>query len=142
MPEIFQTIQNSLPELSSAGLFVLFFFGTFISEDAACLLAGTAAASGRIGFAAAVTSCFLGIFVGDVLLYGFGRVIGTKVFDNRFVKRFVSEHTTAKASVWLENNAAVAVFTSRFVTGLRLPTYLAAGALRTTRTVAGLQIPP
>jgi membrane protein DedA with SNARE-associated domain len=134
MPEFFQTIQNSLPELSTAGLLFLFFFGTFVSEDAACLLAGTAAASGRIGFAAAVTSCFLGIFAGDVLLYGVGRLLGSRFFENRFVKRFVSEHATSKASAWLKDNAAAAVFTSRFVTGLRLPTYLAAGALRTDFT--------
>ena len=131
MPEFFQTIQNSLPELSTAGLFFLFFFGTFVSEDAACLLAGTAAASGRVGFTAAVASCFLGIFAGDVLLYGAGRLLGSRVFENRFVRRFVSKNAKSKASAWLEDNAAAAVFMSRFVTGLRLPTYLAAGALRT-----------
>ena len=131
MPELFQTIQNSLPELSAAGLFFLFFFGTFVSEDAACLLAGTAAAGGRINFAFALTACFLGIFAGDVLLYGAGRVFGRRVFDNRLVMRFVSKNAVAKASAWLENNAAAAVFMSRFVTGLRLPTYLMAGALRT-----------
>ena len=131
MPELFQTVQNSLPELSTAGLFLLFFFGTFISEDAACLLAGTLVASGRVGFALAVAACLLGIFVGDVMLYGAGRLLGRAAFDNRIVKRFVSESAIAKAAAWLENNAATAVFMSRFVTGLRLPTYLAAGALRT-----------
>jgi len=131
MFEFFDTIQNSLPELSTAGLFFVFFFGTFVSEDAACLLAGTAAANGRVGFAFAVTACFLGIFFGDVLLYGAGRLLGARAIDNRFVKHFVSEKAALKASAWLENNAATAVFMSRFVTGLRLPTYLAAGALRT-----------
>ena len=51
MPEILNMIQNSLPEFSLAGLFFLFFFGTFLSEDAACLLAGSMAASGRVGYA-------------------------------------------------------------------------------------------
>lgn len=120
-----------MPELSAAGLFFVFFFGTFVSEDAACLLAGTAAASGRIGFALALTSCFLGIFAGDVLLFGAGRLLGRKALDNRFVRRFVSGRSAAKASAWLENNAGTAVFMSRFVPGLRLPTYIAAGALRT-----------
>ena len=134
MPEFFQAIQNSLPELSAAGLFFLFFFGTFISEDAACLLAGTAAATGRVNFPFALTACFLGIFAGDVLLYGAGRFFGPRIFNNRLVMRFVSKNTLAKASAWLENNAAAAVFMSRFVTGLRLPTYLMAGALQTDIT--------
>ena len=134
MPEFLQYIQNSLPELSATGLFFLFFFGTFLSEDAACLIAGTAAASGRMSFALAAISCFLGIFVGDVLLYGVGRLFWRSVIENRLVRRFVSRPAVEKATTWLENNAASAVFMSRFVTGLRLPTYLAAGALRTDFT--------
>lgn len=118
-------------ELSAAGLFAFFFFATFVSEDAACILAGTAAANGRIGFAAALAACFFGIFVGDLLLFGVGRFAGARVFDNRFVRKFVSPRSVQRASEWLENNAGSAVFFSRFVTGLRLPTYLAAGALRT-----------
>ncbi len=120
-----------LAEVSAAGLFAFFFFATFVSEDAACILAGTAAANGRIGFAAALAACFLGIFVGDMLLFGAGRVAGTRVFENRIVQRFVSPAGKTRACEWLEKNAGTAVFLSRFVTGLRLPTYLAAGALRT-----------
>ncbi len=131
MPEFLQTIQQSAPELSAAALFFLFFFGTFVSEDAACLAAGAAAANGSIGFATALTACFLGIFAGDLLLYAAGRTFGDKVFENRIVQRFVSDETKIKASVWLNKNGASAVFLSRFATGLRLPTYIAAGALRT-----------
>jgi membrane protein DedA with SNARE-associated domain len=130
MPEYIQTLFNSLPELSAAGLFLFFFVATFVSEEAACLLAGTAAASGRLTFLLAVTACLLGIFVGDVLLYLCGRLLGNKVFENRIVKRYVPESSLKKASDWLQNNAAAAVFLSRFVSGLRLPTYLAAGALK------------
>jgi len=37
-------------EFSVAGLFVFFLLATFVSEDGACILAGTAAANGHIGF--------------------------------------------------------------------------------------------
>ncbi len=131
MPDFLQTFQQSVPELSAAALFFLFFFGTFVSEDAACLAAGATAANGSIGFASALTACFLGIFAGDLLLYAAGRVFGDRIFENRLVQRFVSDETKTKASVWLDKNGATAVFLSRFVTGLRLPTYLAAGALQT-----------
>jgi membrane protein DedA with SNARE-associated domain len=127
---IFQ-LGASPAEVSAAGLFAFFFFATFVSEDAACILAGTAVANGRIGFAAALAACFFGIFVGDLLLFGAGRIAGARVFDNRFVLKFVSPPGVQRASKWLENNAGSAVFFSRFLTGLRLPTYLAAGALRT-----------
>lgn len=131
MLDLSQIIQDGVPEFSAAGLFVLFFFATFVSEDGACLLAGTAAATGRISFALALTACFLGIFVGDILIYGAGRVLGRRTFENRAVKRFVPDRTLASASDWLRKHGAAAVFLSRFVSGLRLPTYLLAGALRT-----------
>jgi membrane protein DedA with SNARE-associated domain len=131
MLEHFFQIARSPVEVSAAGLFAFFFFASFISEDAACILAGTAAANGQIPFMAAVAACFLGILGGDLLLFGAGRVAGARVFDNRVVRKFVSPRSVHRASEWLENNAGSAVFVSRFVTGLRLPTYLAAGALRT-----------
>ncbi len=131
MLEYIYQIGPGLAEVSAVGLFAFFFLATFVSEDAACILAGTATANGRIGFAAALTACFLGIFVGDLLLFGAGRVAGARVFDKRVVRKLVSPPSIQRASEWLENNAGSAVFFSRFVTGLRLPTYLAAGALRT-----------
>jgi len=57
MLDLSQILQNGVPEFSAAGLFFLFFFGTFLSEDGACLLAGTAAATGRMSFALALSAC-------------------------------------------------------------------------------------
>ena len=131
MFDLTQCLQNGVPELPAAALFLFFFFGTFVSEDAACLLAGSAVASGRAGFVFAATACFLGIFAGDVLLFCVGRSLGDKALSCRLVKRFVSDQSAEKARKWLNNNTAAAVFFSRFVTGLRLPTYVAAGALGT-----------
>ncbi|MEQ1765520.1 MAG: VTT domain-containing protein [Pyrinomonadaceae bacterium] len=131
MNEIAEIIAGSIPQLSAAALFAVLFFGTFVSEDAACLAAGAAAANSQIGVAAAIAACFLGIFAGDMLLYAAGWAMGERVFENRLVRRFVSAETKAKAARWLETNGATAVFLSRFATGLRLPTYLAAGAFRT-----------
>jgi|CXWL01.1.fsa_nt_gi membrane protein DedA with SNARE-associated domain len=131
MVEYIYQFDPGVTEVSAAGLFIFFFLATFVSEDGACVLAGTAAANGRIGFPAALAACFLGILVGDVLLFLTGRLAGTRVFENRLVRKFVSPHSVERASEWLENNAGSAVLLSRFVTGLRLPTYVAAGALRT-----------
>lgn len=117
--------------LSPFALFFVFFFATFISEDAACLTAGALAGQGKISFALALSACFTGIFIGDVLLYWTGRVFGGKMLQTRTFSRFISENAIKKASVWLEKRAATAVFVSRFIVGLRLPTYFAAGVLQT-----------
>ena len=130
MPEILEILRGSLDGSSPSWLFLVFFFGTFVSEDATCLLAGTAAASGSISIEVAIASCLLGIFAGDLLLYAAGRAIGNRIFEFRFVKRLVSEEQLQRASTWLSSNVASAVFVSRFVSGLRLPTYVLAGVLR------------
>lgn len=130
MIELIQSIQYGVPEVSAAALFFLLFFGTFVSEDAACIAAGAAAANGRIGLGLAITACFAGIFVGDLLLYAAGRAIGPRVYENRVVRRLVSSGAQKRAVKWFDENGMAAVFLSRFITGLRLPTYLAAGAVK------------
>src|SRR5207245_6928052 len=101
MSELLQIFQHGLPDQPVAVLFFILLFGTFLSEDAACLAAGAASAHGRIGFAIALLACFLGIFVGDLLLYAAGRALGERIFENRLVRRFVSAETGQKASLWL-----------------------------------------
>ena len=66
-----------------------------------------------------------------MILYGAGRWLGPTVFRTRLISRLVSVENRNRAHVWLNRNTALAVLTSRFVSGLRLPTYLAAGAVRT-----------
>jgi membrane protein DedA with SNARE-associated domain len=121
---------DSLADHSPAWLFLFLFIGTFVSEDASCLIAGASVAGGRISFAFAVVACLAGIFAGDMLLYGFGRVVGPSVFSSSLVRKLVSETNIERSRSWLTKNAAKAVLVSRFVSGLRLPTYLAAGALK------------
>lgn len=122
---------DALYGLSPLVLFAALFFATFVSEDAACLAAGALAANGQIGFASAVAACFLGIFAGDIALYWTGRVFGRRILHARIFRCFVSAEAVTRASEWLEKRGASAVFLSRFITGLRLPTYFAAGLFRT-----------
>ena len=137
LSEFFQIFQTdflsgaNLVEFAPLTIFSIFFFATFISEDAACITAGAFAAQGKISFAMAISACFAGIFVGDILLYWIGRIFGNSIVNTKLFRRFVSEKSISKASRWLEKRGAAAVFLSRFITGLRLPTYLAAGFLRT-----------
>ncbi len=138
MPDFFQiTAQIAHSDFTSTGeyspvlVFLIFFFATFVSEDAACLSAGALAGQGRISLALGVSACIAGIFVGDILLYWIGRIFGWRIVETGIFKRFVSKRSVSEASAWLEKRGAFAVFFSRFLPGLRLPTYLAAGFLRT-----------
>jgi membrane protein DedA with SNARE-associated domain len=104
---------------------------TLVSEDLACVAAGAAVAEGMIGFAPATMACFAGILGGDLLLFALGRVFGRCVLAWPAVARRLAPHAIERSSDWIARRGALVVLLSRFTPGTRLPTYLAAGILRT-----------
>jgi membrane protein DedA with SNARE-associated domain len=108
------------------GQFLLIAIGTFVSEDLTCVATGALIASGRIGWFPGVLACVVGIYAGDLLLYAAGRAAGRPI-----LRRLVSNDKLERASQWLAERGAGVVLLSRFTPGLRLPTYVAAGMLRT-----------
>jgi membrane protein DedA with SNARE-associated domain/pimeloyl-ACP methyl ester carboxylesterase len=105
---------------------------TLVSEDLACIAAGVMAAQGRIGFALATFACFLGIFIGDLLLFLAGRWLGRAALARLPLRWFVKDEDVRRGSEWFSRQGARVIFASRFLPGARLPTYFAAGALRTS----------
>ena len=104
---------------------------TLISEDLTCISAGVLAAQGRIDLGLAIFACFLGIFVGDILLFLAGRFLGRPAVRRAPLKWFVRDEAIERSSAWFARRGALVILISRFVPGLRLPTYLAAGLLNT-----------
>ena len=106
-------------------------FSTFILEDIALVSSLTLVAEGKMTWTAAFMACFLGISIGDILLYLVGR--GFAQFESYFQflqnswwqKKFPKKNSAQGASPM---NTAIVL--SRFIPGTRLPTYLAAGFFR------------
>jgi membrane protein DedA with SNARE-associated domain len=119
------------PAGSTITLFAVLVAGTFISEDLTCLSAGALVAEGHASFPLAVAGCLVGIFLGDMLLFLAGRAIGRTVIRRAPVKWFVREADVDRATAWFERRGFNAILLSRFIPGTRLPTYVAAGLLRT-----------
>jgi membrane protein DedA with SNARE-associated domain len=122
---------GGVPE--AAALFAL----TFLSEDAAVPSAAVMVASGVLSWELGFAACFLGIWLGDLWLYGMARALGAP-----FVTRFHIAPAVQRSQAWFEKRGSLVLVVSRFVPGLRLPSYLAAGAmcfsLRTFTIVTGL----
>ncbi len=118
-------------EASLPALFLLIIVATFITEDLTAISVGVMVAQGRVEFLFGVIACFLGIFIGDILLYLAGRYLGRPAVARAPLKWFVSEKAVEKSSVWFARQGVKVIFASRFVPGARLPTYFAAGLLRT-----------
>src|ERR1044071_583128 len=111
--------------------FVLIAAATFISEDLTCIATGTLIAAGKIGFLPGAFACVAGIYFGDLLLYFAGRLIGRPILRWKPLRTLLTEEKLDAASLWLERRGAGVVILSRFTPGLRLPTYVAAGLLKT-----------
>ena len=105
---------------------------TLLSEDLACIAAGTLVARGELGLGAASAACFAGIFVGDVLLFLAGRALGRPALARAPLRWFLTEARVGAAAGWLERRGPWVVLATRFVPGTRLPTYFASGALGTS----------
>lgn len=101
--------------------------GTLVSEDLTSIGAGLLARTGTVGLGPAILACTMGVYLGDLALWAVGRVVGRRVFAWRCVATRVSAPAVAQAIDALERHLGLAVITSRFLPGTRLPLYLAAG---------------
>ena len=109
-------------------MFVLIALATLVSEDLACIATGLVVAQGGLTFAQGALACFLGIYIGDMLLYLCGR-LGHRWLRRRPFTWFISEADVERSRHWFEERGSVVILLSRFLPGTRLPTYVAAGML-------------
>lgn len=116
------------PVLLSALL--LLGLATLVSEDLASLGAGVIAAQGSLPIVPAIVACVVGVWVGDFGLYALGRWVGRPALAAPPFRWFVSTDRLSRAGPFFDRRPAVAIIGGRFVPGLRLPTYVAAGAVR------------
>ncbi|MGA3398692.1 MAG: VTT domain-containing protein [Acetobacteraceae bacterium] len=98
---------------------------TFVLEDAATVMAAMQAEQGEISVGLALGSLFVGIVLGDLGLYGLGW-LSARV---SWIARLLPPHRKAAISAWLSGRVFKVVLVSRFLPGLRLPTYTTCGFL-------------
>ncbi|MBC9888359.1 MAG: alpha/beta fold hydrolase [Opitutae bacterium] len=110
-------------------LVLLLALATLVSEDLTCIGAGLLAAKGVIGFIPATLACLIGIFIGDILLYLAGRLLGRKGAQKAPLRWVISEADLTRSAQWFERRGMLLIFLTRFFPGTRLPTYFTAGLL-------------
>ena len=120
---------DSLPETQAALAFSIF-FASFVYEDGATLLAATLSASGRLDPSIGLLAAFLGIWIGDIGLYGLGSMFGRRTTRSCWLQKYLRPESLAKAESWFSKHGSLALVMSRAIPGSRLPLYVAAGALR------------
>ncbi len=114
------------PALQAATLALM----TLVQEDIPTLAGSLLSAGGSIPWLPAFLGCFLGIWVGDAMLYLVARGVGRPLLDRQWLRRWISPEAVARSESWFAERGVWLLVTSRMVPGTRLPTYLAAGFLR------------
>lgn len=126
-----QGAPHRLPRAMGPTLAVWIFLlavATLVSEDLTCLAAGLLVAQGSLGFAPAVFACALGIFIGDLGLFFLGR-LGRPFLHRAPLRWLVTAKDLERSEVWFAKRGPWAILISRFMPGLRVPTYVSAGLL-------------
>jgi membrane protein DedA with SNARE-associated domain len=115
------TISVASPALQ-AGAVVL---GTFILEDATTILAAMLVADGQLSGGLALGALYVGIVLGDLGLYGLGWLAARLPM----LSRLLPPRRADVVRAWLAGRVFRVVLVSRFLPGLRLPTYTTCGFL-------------
>lgn len=131
LPSLDRLALSQPDNLSPLSLLLIIIMATLISEDLTCISVGALVAQGRVGFLFGAFACFLGIFIGDVLLYLAGRGLGRPALARAPLKWLLSESAVERSAQWFARKGLSVIAASRFLPGARLPTYFVAGALKT-----------
>ena len=107
---------------------------TFILEDAATVVTAMQVQAGSMSLQIGLGSLYAGIILGDLGLYGLGRLAASVPWLERFIPR----RRRDIGRDWLNSRLARVILVSRFLPGLRLPTYTTCGFLRTSFLVFAL----
>ena len=103
---------------------------TLVQEDLPTITAAVLAAAGRLSWITAFLGCFLGIWLGDALLYVAARGLGRPLLQLPGFRRLANAEAITRSELWFAQRGPWLLASSRFLPGTRLPTYLAAGFLR------------
>lgn len=118
-------------------IYVLLFFLLFLcgigfpmAEEFVLLAGGVLVASGMLNPVLMFLSTFLGVMIGDVMLFFVGRGLATRLTSLAHVTRWLSHERLAKGRVFFARHGSTTVFLARFLPGLRAPTFLLAGTMQ------------
>ncbi|MEQ1876949.1 MAG: DedA family protein [Bdellovibrionia bacterium] len=131
--QILITLSGLSGPYAYAGILGMLFacgLGVPLPEDITLIAAGMLAAAGSISLPGAFVAGYVGVLVGDVLLFMVGRKYGRRVFQLPVFNKIFTESRIIQAEQMIQKNAHKICFTARFLPGLRAPIYLTAGILK------------
>lgn len=104
--------------------------GLPIPEDIPLIMAGIIIHRGHVGLAVAFSVCYVGILLGDILIFYVGRRFGPPLFRRRWVRNRFSPQRVVEIKRGLERRSLPMIFVARHLFYLRTLTFLTCGAFK------------
>ena len=96
--DVIQQIEKlAVQSTSGITIFASIALFTLISEDLACIAAGLLASQGIVSWSSAVAASAVGIYLGDILLYLTGYLVGISALQHAPLKWLLSEKTVMRS---------------------------------------------
>lgn len=106
---------------------VLCGFGIPIPEDVTLVAGGVISGLGYTNVHLMALVCFLGVLVGDGLMFYLGKYFGEKILKFKIVSRLMPPKRYAQVQQKFDKYGNRVLFVARFLPGLRSPIFLTAG---------------
>lgn len=123
----------SLAWFLANGSYALFFgvlivagLGVPIPEDIVLVSAGVLSSTGDVKLVWATAVCFVGVLVGDLLIFSIARKLGPRMFERRPFCYIMPPSRRAKVERVFGNGGGWVIFTARHLAGLRAPIFATA----------------
>ena len=105
-------------------------FGLPLPEEVTLIGSGLLLYQGKVDFVAISTTCGAAILLGDSIPYWLGRRYGERALRVRWVRRILHPERFALLEKRFAEHGNWAIFTCRFLPGIRIPGYFTAGTLK------------
>lgn len=104
--------------------------GLPVPEEVTMTGSGYLVFAGKVAFAKVALVCWVATLIGDTIPYLVGRFFGRKALRFKWVARIMHPERMTGLAERMERHGIWAVFTCRFLPGLRMPGFFTAGTLR------------
>jgi len=111
-------------------ILVLGGLGLPVPEEAPIILAAMLSRTGQMRWELALTACFVGVLLGDFIVYFIGYFYGEKVLSLPLTRKFLTREREVQIKGYFHRHGFKILILGRFAVGFRTAAYLTAGILR------------
>jgi len=121
------------PYLAYVGIFtilVLCGLGLPVPEESVLIGGGYLASSGFLDHYFSMTICFVGVLIGDYIIFSIGKRWGSGVISSRYLQRVFTPRRLVRVRRYFSKHGDRTIFTARFVSGFRIAAFITAGTMK------------